>query len=631
MMSVKLFLYVAFFFVITLNAQKNEEVLFTVDNEKVYTSEFIRVYKKNKDIVVATENKNFDDYFNLFVDFKLKLKQAYDLKLDTSKIYMEELRKYREQLIEPYLQNTEATEQLIKEAYDRTLEEVNASHILIKVGAEASPKDTILAYNKITELRNSILDSLDFEEAAKQYSEDPSAMENGGNLGYFSAFSMVYTFENAAYQTEIGAISNPFRTQFGYHILKVNNKRKTLGEVQVAHIMVKNNPEDSTFAKSKIFDIYTKLEQGDNFSTIAKEHSDDVSSAQKGGVLPQFGTGRMIKPFEDNAFNLQQEGDFTKPFKTEFGWHILKLLKKIPVRSYAELHEELENKIKNGNRSVYLEKALADKLQKQYKIIENKGLLSFFYNLDTDGMNSDKTILQIENENYTTKDFSEFLKTGKKGNIAETYDNFRNQKIIIYHKEHLEETNDDFAHIYKEYKDGLLLFELLQKNIWDKSENDSIGLHAYFEENKEKYTWKKRAELTIASCTAMDKAVLVKQYLEENKSIQQIKDLLNEGATIHVLFSSGILEEGTGKLPKDYLMNQGVSKVFSDDEKHFTVISASKIIPSSAKMLEDTKGEVINDYQIYLEEKWVNSLRKMYPIELNNRAFNKLKKQYANL
>jgi len=627
----KFFTLLTLFFVLSTYGQKKEDVLFTIDGDEVNTPEFIRVYKKNKDIVVENEKKNFEDYFNLFVDFKLKLKQAYDLKLDTSKVYQEELKKYREQLIEPYLQNPEAIKALLQEAYDRTLEEVDASHILIRIAPDAEPKDTIISFQKITNIRNSILGGVDFELAAKQYSEDPSAKENGGNLGYFSAFGMVYPFENAAYQTEVGSVSQPFRTQFGYHILKVNDKRKSLGQVQVAHIMVKNNPKDSTFAEIKILEIYKKLEQGDDFANIAKEHSDDASSAQKGGTLPQFGTGRMIKPFEDVAFSLQKEGDFSKPFNTEYGWHILKLVKKIPIGSYENLEKGLESKIMSGNRSKYVDKALAKTLEDTYTITENLDELSVLYSKITSKSTADKPLLTIEKQHYTTSNYSDYLSKNQKKNSKEAYDDFRTKMIIDYHKEHLEETNKEFGVLFKEYRDGLLLFELLQVNVWGKSEKDSIGLQTYFEKNKENYFWKKRGELTIASCTSKEKAQLVKKYLEEGRSQNEIKDLLNEGATIHVLFSSGTLEEGNKKLPSEYQLEEGVSKIYEDDKNHFTIIKVTSILPSSPKKLEETKGEVINDYQLFIEEEWVKALRKQYKVKINERNYKKLKEQYLEL
>ncbi len=627
----KLIVFTALLFVVIVKAQKNDNVLFSIDDEKVYTSEFIRVYQKNKDIVIENEHKSFDDYFNLFVDFKLKLKQAYDLQLDTASSYINELEQYREQLVSPYLQDQEAVELLIKEAYDRMNYEVNASHILVRLSPDAKPKDTLLAYQKIIEARNKALNGIPFEQVAKQYSEDPSAKQNGGNLGYFSAFSMVYAFENAAFNTKTGDVSQPFRTQFGYHIVKVNDKRNSVGEVQVAHIMVKLNPEDSIDSKNKIFDIYNKLEQGGDFKTIAIQHSDDISSAKKGGILPKFGTGKMIKPFEEVAFSLQNEGDFSEPFKTTYGWHILKLLKKYPIKTFEDSHDYIENKIKNGNRSKYVEKSLANEIEKQYNIIEYLEILSDFYVADIDKMKSSKILLIIENKTFTSNDFYNFSLENKNKNIGELYDDFKNERIINYFKSHLEETNKEFAIIYQEYKDGLLLFELLQKNIWEKSEKDTIGLLKYFEANKSKYTWKKRAELSIASCTSLEKAKLVKLYLEENKTIDEIKIFVNEGATIHVLFSSGKLEEGNSKLPKNYEMKIGVSKIYIEKSNQYIIVKTDKIILPSSKKIDETRGEVINDYQIYLEEKWVEDLRKKYKIRLNKKALKKLKSQYPDL
>jgi peptidyl-prolyl cis-trans isomerase SurA len=622
-------LLIVLLYTVLLRAQDKEEILLRIDDDKVYSSEFIRVFQKNKDIVVDYEKKNFDDYFNLFVDFKIKLKQAYELKLDTISSYQKELAKYREILVTPYLQDSSASEFLIKEAYDRTVTEVDASHILIRVAADAIPKDTLIAYNRIMEARDKILNGQSFEQVAKQYSEDPSVQNNGGNLGYFSAFSMVYPFENAAFNTKIGGVSKPFRTQFGFHIVKVNNRRTSLGEVQVAHIMVKKDPNDSTYAKTKIFDIYNKLEQGDDFAQIAKEHSDDTSSAIKGGVLPKFGAGRMMPPFDEIAFGLSNEGDFSEPFKTDYGWHILKLLKKIPVGSFEEQYSQLEDKIEKGSRSKYVKKALAEKLENNYEISENRNLLNSFYGPNVQEMKSEEVLLKVDNDAFSVNDFYKYSLNKRNQNIGEIYEEYKVEKIINYYKGNLEFTNKEFAEIYREYKDGLLLFELLQKYIWEKSEKDTLGLKEYYNNNKNNYVWKERAELTIASCTSLDKAELVKQYLENGESLEEIKGKVNEGATIHVLFSSGVLERESNKLPANYEMEVGVSEIYNEEKHQYTIIRLDKLIPPTNKELNETRGEVVNDYQNFLEKKWVQSLREKYKIKINKGAYNKLKVKYG--
>lgn len=611
-----------------VRGQDEEKILLSIEGSPVYNAEFIRVFEKNKDIVVEDERKDFDDYFDLFVDFRLKLVQARDLHLDTLSSYTSDLSKYREQLIQPYLQNPEATERLVREAYDRTIEEVAASHILVMVKPEADPVDTLKAYQKITTARNKIINGAGFDSIARIYSEDPSVQMNNGNLGYFSAFSMVYPFENAAYNTPIGKVSEPFRTQFGYHIVKVVDKRKSPGEVQVAHIMVKNDSTVLRQSKEKIDEIYKKLEQGDDFATIAREHSDDLSSAQKGGVLPKFGTGRMIKSFEDVAFALKNEGDFSKPFESGYGWHILKLLKKYPIASYDELYPKLESKVKNGSRSSYVERSLAQKVAKDYIVVTYKAKLQLYPNIVGFENNRD-TLLSVQEKNFYGHDFYSFAKDFKDRTKEDLFDEFQHKMIIDYYKEHLDETNKEFALTYQEYKDGLLLFELLQKQVWEKSEKDSLGLQRYFEANRSKYNWKRRADLSIASCTRLEKAQIVQRLLTEGKQPDTIKSMVNEGATIHVLFSKGKLEEGSSKLPEGYTFKLGVSQIFEEEPHHFTIINVADIFEPQPKELNETRGEVMNDYQNHLEKEWVKDLRQTYKIKVNQKNYKELKQRFA--
>ena len=611
-----------------VRGQDEERVLFSIEGTEVYNADFIRVFEKNKDIIVEDERKDFDDYFDLFVDFRLKLMQARELKLDTLSAYTDELSKYREQLVQPYLQNPEATENLIREAYDRTVEEVNASHILVMLEPDAKPADTLKAFQKISEARTKIVNGADFDSIARAYSEDPSVKMNNGSLGYFSAFSMVYAFENAAYQTAVNEVSEPFRTQFGYHILGVNDKRESPGEVQVAHIMVKNDTTVLKQSKEKIDEIYKKLEQGGDFATIAKEHSDDLSSSQKGGVLPKFGTGRMIKSFEDVAFNLENEGDFSTPFESDYGWHILKLLKKFPVPSYEVLYPKLESKVKNGSRSSYVERSLAQKVSKDYKVITYKAKLQLYPNLNGFA-NSNDTLLKVEDRIYTGNDLYDYAKDFKKRTKEDLFDEFSNKMIIDYYKSHLDETNKEFALTYQEYKDGLLLFELLQREVWEKSEKDTLGLKSYFDDNRLKYTWKKRGNVTIASCTQLEKAKIVRNLLLENKHIDSIKLSVNEGATIHVLFSRGKLEQGSAKLPEGYNLALGVSEIFEEEAHSFTIIKVDDIFESQWKELNETRGEVMNDYQNHLESEWVKELHKTYKVKVNQKNYKELKQRFT--
>ena len=360
----KLILILLITFVLPTNAQhKKDKVLLTIDDQPVYTSEFLRVYNKNKDVVSEENKKDITEYLDLFINYKLKLKDAKELKLDTVKSYLNEFNKYKKQLIEPYLKDRAVTDKLVKEAYNRLKKEVKASHILVLVKPNASPSDTLKAYNKVLKAREEILAGADFAKVAKKQSEDPSAKQNGGDLGYFSAFSMVYPFETAAFTTPVGQISMPFRTRFGYHIVKVYDVRDSKGEIKVAHIMIRDKKNDNAYAANQINDIYNKYKQGEKFELLAKKYSDDKSSAVKGGVIRRFSQGRMIQPFADISFALEKVGDVSKPFKTKFGWHIVKLIAKYPVASFDKMKDELTKKVEKGERSVLIGKSITSKLK----------------------------------------------------------------------------------------------------------------------------------------------------------------------------------------------------------------------------------------------------------------------------
>ena len=290
------------FLSIQFYGQESDEVLVTIGDDEIHVLEFLSVYNKNIDIVKDKNQKDINNYLELFINYKLKVKQAYDLQLDTIQSYQSELKSYRRQLMEPYLRDDTVLEKLVKETYDRSLIEINASHILVKTNDKSSTKDTLEAFVKITDARKKIANGGDFVEIAKLYSEDPSVTKNDGNLGYFSAFDMVYPFENIAYNTPLKGVSEPFKTRFGYHIVKINDIRKSKGEIEASHIMIKGASKESI---EKINTIYKQLNRGEDFSFLAKNVSEDTFSAKQEGSLGKFGTGKMVKEFEEVAFSLE--------------------------------------------------------------------------------------------------------------------------------------------------------------------------------------------------------------------------------------------------------------------------------------------------------------------------------------
>jgi peptidyl-prolyl cis-trans isomerase SurA len=489
-MKLKYILLIVFFTVLKVFSQDNSHILFKIDGEPYYSDEFIKVYQKNLSIV--TDNKtSIDDYLKLFIDYKLKVKEAKLIKLDTFQKFKNELKQYKNNLVKPYLKDEKVTAKLVKEAYARLKKEVRVSHILIFLNQDATPKDTLDAYNKLIEARNLVLSGVDFGQVAKQYSKDPTVNENLGDIGYFTALQMVYPFENVAFTTSVGEVSMPFRTKFGYHILKVNDKRNSEGEVEVAHIMLKNTNE---LAKSRIDSIYKLLQNNSvDFGELAKKVSEDRATGMKGGKLNKFGSGKMIEDFSKVAFSLKEEGEISAPFKTKFGWHIVKLIKKYPIQSFEELEAELTQEIEKDTRSNLVTKSVINKLFKQYKVTVNNGALEQFNREDwnTNFENFNQILLNINGETIPQTKFITYLKTVKASPVKKAFDAFTEKEVLYYFKDHIEDSNADFRIAYKEFKEGLLLFDLLENEVWDKAK-DSLGILSYYNNNKEqKYKSKK--------------------------------------------------------------------------------------------------------------------------------------------
>tara|TARA_B110001454_G_scaffold95498_1_gene90626 strand:+ start:1838 stop:3472 length:1635 start_codon:yes stop_codon:yes gene_type:complete len=476
-------------------AQKKDKKLITIDGEKTTIAEFKRVYEKNLDAIDNEDAKSVTKNLELYINYKLKVKEAYSIKLDTLPSYKREMETYRNQLSAPYLQDTTFIDKLVQDAYFRTKNQVKAKHILIRISKEATPKDTLLAYNKILKLRDRILDGEKFEVIAAQFSEDKSAQDdaktgrkgNGGNLGYFSAFNMVYPFEVAAYATKINEISMPFKTQFGYHIMQVDDFKESDGEIEAAHILVKDT---SAVSKKTIESIYAKLKAKEKFEDLAKQYSDDPGSKNKGGKLGKFGAGRMVKPFSDAAFALENVNDFSKPFKTRFGWHIVKLIKKHPIKSFDEMKKELKTKVKKSSRMQLSEKAVVNKLKKEYSIIEFKEAKKILERKNLRAISKDSlqsTIISINDKKITQEAFVNYIRNRRHLATFKLFEMFKEDQIITYYKENLIHTEPEYAYTLKEYEDGLLLFELMQDKIWTKSSKDSLGLKKYFKSNSANY------------------------------------------------------------------------------------------------------------------------------------------------
>ena len=473
-------------FSLNLFSQKETEVLATLNGESVLVKDFKRIYEKNLDAIDNKEAKDVKKNLDLFINFKLKVKEAFQLNLDTMTSYKREIETYKNQLIAPYLSDKSHFNSLVEEAYQRTKNEIRASHILVRFPKNYAFSDTLKLYNKIIDARKRIVAGEDFETVAREMSEDPSAQYNGGDLGYFSAFKMIYNFEDIAYKTPFGEVSQPFKTRYGYHIVKNTGSRLSRGEIQVAHIIISDTTNSG---KLKIDQVHAKIKEGINFKTLAKEFSNDLNSKNKGGVLPRFGSGRMVKPFEDVAFSLNSIGQISEPFKTRYGWHIVKLLKQFPVLSFELMEKDITAKVKKSGRAKLSDNVVLEKLKNQYNIVVDENAKNVFQNKNIRKLSKDSlqnTLIRINDKKITQSAFLSYISNRRNQSIDVLFDNFLNSEVLKYFKENLVFTNSDFAETLQEYKEGLLLFELMQQKIWNKS-SDSTALKNYFDANSKKY------------------------------------------------------------------------------------------------------------------------------------------------
>lgn len=640
------FLFVVSFFATAQNGPK--EVLFTIDNNPYYTDEFIRVYNKNLDLVKDESQKDLNQYLDLFVGYKLKVNKANKLGLQDNPQYQSELKSYRTQLSKNYTTDSKVTKELVEEGYARLKKEVNASHILFLVDENASPADTLAAYKKALDIRTRIVNGEDFGTLAKEFSQDPSAKENSGNLGYFTGFRMVYPFETAAYKTPVGKVSMPIRTRFGFHIIKVNDVRDNRGELEVAHIMILTPKDGEDNSEVKINDIYKKLQQGEKFEELAKQFSEDKSSAGKGGILNRFGSGQLSSDeFENTAFALTKDNPISKPFKSQFGWHIVKLLNKFPIQSLEDSKSDIENKVSKDERSRLITNSLTEKLRKKYKIKRDDKQYTNISKLVTDAFydgtwqvpanakDANKTLVTIDTTPVTGTQFLEYVNSQQKSGIAAKpvsklteilYKNFVDNELNNKYDAGLEKEFPEFEAVMEEYRDGLLLFDLMEKEIWQRSKSDTLGLKSFYDTQKEKYQWKTRVDVDILSSTSEPTMKKALAMLAKNNTLSQIKEKLNTKDVVNIMANEGTFEEGADALPKGTKLEVGTSPITKQGDYYFAT-KVLKVMPPQEKTLEECKGKLVNDYQQYLEQNWVSDLKKEFTINVNKDVFEKVKKQ----
>ncbi|RSK35297.1 peptidylprolyl isomerase [Hymenobacter metallilatus] len=525
----------------------------TLGTTEVPASEFAYVYRKNNSTAPEYGTKaSVQEYLDLYTNFKLKVLEAEQRGLDTTQAFKRELDGYRQQLAQPYLTEKSVTDKLVREAYDRMSKEVSASHILIRITPDASPKDTLAAYQKITALRQRVTGGEDFAKVARETSEDPSAAENGGKLGYFTAMQMVYPFESVAYSTPVGQVSQPVRTRFGYHIIKVNDVRPAQGEIKVAHLMIRTTPgmpaADSVTTKKKVDELYSRLtKQGASWEKTVAQFSEDAGSAANGGELPPFGTGRMIPSFEEAAFKLRKPGDISQPIQTPYGWHIIRLIEKQPVPTFEAMEPTLKSKVAKDSRSELNKAAFLKRVRTENSFTENQAAKDYMFSRVDTALVSGRyaysaptvpvkakqlptdntTLFSIGGKSYLVKDFLTYAQQNQRPRpgseprfvAQQLYDQYVEQSLTEFEKANLENKYEDYRMLVKEYRDGILLFQLMDEKVWSKAIEDTVGLQQFFTENQAKYQWEPRVQATVISAASPELLAKAQQQLKAGRFV----------------------------------------------------------------------------------------------------------------
>lgn len=621
-------------------SQNTDPVLLTVGNDKITLSEFEQIFKKNN-TDKKVDKEALDEYIDLFTKFRLKVKQAKDQGMDTTKAFTQELLMYRKQLSQPYLKVTDVEEKLVKEAYDRFNKDVKIRHILIRLPQCAAPKDTLEAYKKLEAIRKDILKNKNFEEAAAKYSQDTITAPKGGLLGYFTALQTAYAFENAYSAMKAGDVSQIVRTSQGYHLLKVDDVRPARGLIQVAHIFIgfdKNNAQSYAAAKQKIEEVYQRLQSGDAFDNLAREYSDDYNTAQKGGELAPFGINRMQPVFEDAAFALKTPGEYSKPFEGPYGFHILKLMEKKGVPEFDVMKNELQKEISKTKRWEVVKQTLINNTKVQYKYELNKDVLTRLETISVknNGNLSKEEVknlpvnwlFKLDGKTYSYQDFTESAlskvtadKPLEFCNFSKNYlDPYIDNIVLEYKESNLENEDPRFRGLMSEYRDGILLFNLMDKRVWTKSVEDTTGLKAFYETHKNNYMWGERADAYVIDCLNADvekQARKLASKLQTGKiSKAKFIEQLNKKNNSNIILSEGMYSKGDNTAVDNTGWKAGIgSSVDHNGRIRFAVVKS--IVPPQPKALKEAKGLIISDYQAYLENQWIEELRGKYQVNLN--------------
>ena len=638
-----------------------KKTLITIGDKKITAEEFVETYEKNNVKTEVLDKKNIDEYLQLFIDFKLKVTEAEKLQMDTVPSFIRELKNYREQLAKPYFSNDDVTEELVAEAYERLQYDINAAHILIKCDAKSVPADTLAAYNKAMKARERAMKGEDFGALAVELSEDPSARDmaeipgvrrayvgNKGELGYFTVFDMVYPFESGAYNTAEGEVSMPIRSDFGYHIIKVNSKTPASGLIRAAHIFlpIDENTVDSVL-KNKAFNIYNEvISEPENWSEFVRKYSEDRGTIANNGVLSTFRVNQIVPEFISAVKSLKP-GEISEPVKTNFGYHIIKLVMTTPPSDFETEKPRLEERVQRDMRGKISEEIAMRRIMKENGFKENtkvkdefiatidSSLIQARY-LGNDDIKTNKVLFTIGKEKCKLQEFVDYIieNQRRQGFLApaayayELYDKFLQEKVFAYEDSKLEEKYPEFKTLVQEYHDGILLFSLMEEQVWNKAMEDTVGLKEFYERNKNMYMWDDRVRVISVTSNDKDNVEELMTLLSNDISVDSLRTYIKSNS-VDASARTLVYQKGENVNADAMEWKEGVVNKFESSVDNTTqIIKIIEVRPAEPKAFKEAKGLITSAYQAELETLWLQQLKEKYPVVIKEKVLEEIKSNY---
>ncbi len=632
-----------------LIGSREPDFLFAIDDERVFAEDFLYVLTKNQHLKdtksQVLSQEEFDRNFELFLNFKLKVKEAERLGMDQTEEFHNEFSIIKEDLKKPYLLENSIQEGELRKAYNRMQEAIKASHILIEFPPNAGQDDSIAVLRMAENLKRRAEDGEDFNQLALEYSDDPSAQSNHGDLGYFTALQMVYPFEDAAYGLQIGEISNPVATSFGYHIIKLLDRRPNPGEIRVSHILIRINPSNPLSedrAKRRIADIYTELQQGEpTWEEVVKQYSEDEGTKNAGGLLPWFGVGSIVPEFEEIAFSLTEPQEISPPVKTAFGFHIIRLEDTKPIAPYEEMEPVLKSKILRDSRSQLIQSQVLAMQKAKYGFRENEALVDTLHRIFkadfTAGIEPlsdklaglgllDSTLMTVQDEPIDVGSFMDFIKADQA--IVHTepgdafdpwYSKYQEHVLDEVEESDLMNNNREYRMLVKEYREGILLFSLMNDLVWQKALTDSLAQVEYYKSHLDRYQWSERVPGLIVKIDDESQLAKVRRFLQDKVYQKNLKPRLEDQFLNDYPFLF-TLEEGVFVIEEHPVvsgvdLHNKMQEVVHQGQLCFVLLG--DVIPAGPKSFEDTRGKVIQDYQKHLDTQLIQTLKEKHVIQIN--------------